>query len=148
MRNKLISKLTRVPIAAVIFGLAVSVSALADTHEHQMDELARFKQYAGAPVDEFKMVDVFQTQIVGDKNVVVWPAINAAYLITVDKPCLKLEWATGFGVTQKMRMKVTKQFDFITFDDQRCKIVQIRPVDYKAMLRDDKATKTNQAGGT
>jgi Family of unknown function (DUF6491) len=147
MRNKLISKLTRAPIAVVIFGLA-SVSALADTHEHQMDELARFKQYAGSPVDEFKMVDVFQTQIVGDKNVVVWPAINAAYLITVDKPCLKLEWAKGFGVTQKMTMKVTKAFDFITFENQRCKIIEIRPVDYKAMLKEDKEKKATQAGGT
>ncbi len=146
MRKKLISKSIVMPIAMLVFGLG-SVSAFADTHAHQMDELARFKRYAGSPVDEFRMVDVFQTQIVGDKNVVVWPAINTAYFITVDKPCLKLEWATGFGVTQKMTMKVTKRFDFITFDNQRCKIVEIRPVDYKAMLKDGKA-KTTQAGGT
>lgn len=147
MRSKSISKLTRLPIAAVILGIA-SMSAFADTHAHQMDELARFKQYAGLPVDEFKMVDVFQTQIVGDKNVVVWPAINVAYLITVDKPCLKLEWATGFAVTQETSMKVTKAFDFVTFDNQRCKIIEIRPVDYKAMLKDDKDKKATQVGGT
>ena len=148
MRNKFFSMVLRVPRAAAIFLGVVSMLAFADTHEHQMDELARFKHYAGAPVDEFRMVDVFQTQIVGDRNVVVWPAINVAYLITVDAPCSKLEWAKAFGVTQHMRMKVTKSFDFVTFDNQRCKIAEIRPVNYKAMLGDDRAKNTTQTGGT
>ncbi len=148
MRDKLISKLTSI-YAGTIFLCATAMPALADTHEHQADELARFKQYAGAPVEDFRMVDVFQTQIVGDWNVVVWPTINTAYLITVDKTCAKLEWAKGFAVTQETSMKVTKTFDFITFDHQRCKIVEIRPVDYKAMLNDDKAKKpATQGGGT
>lgn len=136
-------------VAGSVFLCAASPAARADTREHQADELARFKQYAGAPVDEFRMVDVFQTQIVGDKNVVVWPMINTAYLLTVDKPCVNLEWAKGFGVTQEMSMKVTKRFDFITFDNRKCKIAEIRPVDYKAMLKDDKAQKpATQGGGT
>ena len=148
MLNKLISKLMSIS-AGIIFLCAAATPAFADTREHQADELARFKQYAGAPVDDFKMVDVFQTQIVGDWNVIVWPTINTAYLITVDKTCAKLEWAKGFTVTQETSMKVTKTFDFITFDHQRCKIVEIRPVDYKAMLNDDKAKKSEvQGGGT
>ena len=35
-------------------------------------------------------------------------------------------------------MKVTKKFDFIEFGNQRCKITEILPVDYKAMLNEDK----------
>ena len=148
MRNKLISKLMSVPAGMIFLG-AASMPAFADTREHQADELARFKQYAGAPVDDFRMVDVFQTQIVGDWNVVVWPTITTAYLITVDKTCSNLQWAKGFAVTQETSMKVTKTFDFITFDHQRCKIAEIRPVDYKAMLKDDKAKKpAAQGGGT
>ena len=148
MRSKLISKLMSIPAGMIFLGIA-SMPALADPREHQADELARFKQYAGAPVDDFRMVDVFQTQIVGDWNVIVWPTINTAYLITVDKTCAKLEWAKGFVVTQETSMRVTKTFDFITFDHQRCKIIEIRPVDYKAMLKDDKAkTPAAQGGGT
>ena len=124
--------------SSAVVGLFATHLVLADTHEHQADELARFQHYAGAPVDEFRMVDVFQTQIVGERNVVVWPTINQAYLITVDKTCSKLEWAHGFVVTQEMSMKVTKKFDFIEFGDQRCKITEIAPVDYKAMLKEDK----------
>jgi hypothetical protein len=129
-------------------GLFAAHAALADTPEHQAAELARFLRYAGSPVGEFRMVDVFQTQIVGERNVVVWPTINQAYLIAVDKTCSKLEWAHGFAVTREMSMKVTTKFDFIEFDHQRCKITEIRPVDYKAMLKDDKKAATQPSGAT
>jgi Family of unknown function (DUF6491) len=130
---------------AVLMLATLASSAMADTKEHQADELARFRSFAGAPVDEFKMVNVFQTQIVGDSNVVVWPTISTAYLLTVDQPCSNLSFAHGFAVTQEQTMKVSKAFDFVTFDHQRCRITEIRPVDYKAML---KADKENQASGT
>ena len=124
----------------VSLALAMLASgAVADTQEHQADELARFRSYAGAPVDEFRLVDIFQTQIVGDANVVVWPTINTAYLLTVDKPCNNLSFAHGFSLTQEQSMTVSKALDFLTFDHQRCRITQIQPVDYKAMLKADKA---------
>jgi hypothetical protein len=132
-------------LVLLALGIAAS-SALADTKEHQAEELARFRSFAGAPVDEFNLVNVFQTQIVGDTNVVVWPTINTAYLLTVDKPCSNLSFAHGFAVTQEQAMKVSKNFDFIKFDNQRCRITEIRPVDYKAMLKAGK--KAQASGGT
>jgi uncharacterized protein DUF6491 len=125
-------------LASLLLGTLAS-GTMADTKEHQAEELARFRSFAGAPVDEFHMVDVFQTQIVGDANVVVWPTINTAYLLTVDKPCNNLSFAHGFALTQEQSMKVSKAFDFLEFDHQRCRITEIRPVDYKAMLKSDKA---------
>ena len=140
MRTKLIASLVLAVLASC---------AMADTKEHQADELARFRSFAGAPVDEFHMVDVFQTQIVGDTNVVVWPTINTAYLLTVDKPCNNLSFAHGFAVTQEQKMKVSKAFDFVKFGNQRCRITEIQPVDYKAMLKADKASgKEAHASGT
>jgi hypothetical protein len=133
---------------AGILSMGAAVNASADTHDHQLEVLARFTKYAGAPVEQFHMVDVFQTQIVGDRNVVVWPLINEAFLITVEKPCVNLEWAKGFGLTQETSMTVTKRFDFIEFGSQKCKITEIRPVDYKAMLKADKEANPSQAGGT
>ena len=130
-------------IARLTLGLVVS-SALADTTEHQAQELARFSKFAGPSVDEFRMVEVYQTQIVGETNVVVWPTISTAYLLTVEKPCTNLAWAHGFAITQEQAMKVSKRFDFVKFDGQRCRIMDIRPIDYKAML---KAAKTDHASG-
>ena len=130
-------------LAPLALGVVMS-SALGDTTEHQAQELARFSNFAGPPVDEFRMVEVYQTQIVGENNVVVWPTINTAYLLTVEKPCTNLAWAHGFAITQEQAMKVSKRFDFVKFDGQRCRITDIRPVDYKAML---KAAKSDQASG-
>ncbi|HEX4480402.1 MAG TPA: DUF6491 family protein [Rudaea sp.] len=89
---------------------------------------------------EFNLVNIFQTQIVGDAQVVVWPTINSAYLLTVDQPCNNLAFAHGFAVTQEQSMRVSKHFDSVTFGGQRCRITEIRPVDYKAMLKAGKAS--------
>lgn len=126
-------------IASLVLAICAS-GALADSAEHQADELARFRSFAGAPVDEFNLVNIFQTQIVGDAQVVVWPTINSAYLLTVDQPCNNLAFAHGFTVTQEQSMRVSKHFDFVTFGGTRCRITEIRPVDYKAMLKADKAS--------
>ncbi len=135
----------RTKVIASLVLATVACGALADTKEHQAEELARFRSFAGAPVDEFRLVDIFQTQIVGDVNVVVWPTINTAYLLTVEKPCNNLSFAHGFALTQEQSMKVSKTFDSVTFDGQRCRITEIQPIDYKAML---KAGKENHASGT
>ena len=117
----------------------------ADTRAHEKEELARFSRYAGDPIDQFPMFDLWQWQVVGPQNVVVWSKINEAYLIGVDKPCTNLEWAHGLSLTQEMRQKVTKKFDFVVFRDQRCKITEIRPIDYQAMLKSGDAKPADAA---
>jgi len=121
---------------SLVFG---NSAALADTREHQKEELSRFERYAGEPVAEFPMFDLWQWQVVGRDRVVLWSTIHDAWLIRVDKGCNNLEWTHGLSVTQNMRQKVSQKFDFIVFRDQRCKIEEIRPIDYKAMLKDGQA---------
>ena len=121
-------------MALVLFAGGVQ----ADTREHQKEELARFEKYAGEPIDEFPMFRMWQWQVVGPDRLVVWSTIKDAYLMRVDKGCNRLDWTHGLSVTQNMRQKVSRKFDFVVFGDQRCKITQIRPIDYKAMLKDGK----------
>jgi len=117
----------------------VAGAAQADTREHQKEELSRFERYAGDPVAEFPMFDLWQWQVVGRDRVVLWSTIHDAFLIRVDKGCNNLEWTHGLSVTQNMRQKVSQKFDFVVFRDQRCKIEEIRPIDYQAMVKDGKA---------
>jgi hypothetical protein len=124
-----------VAMAAIVFTCA----AQADTRAYEKAELARFQRYAGQPVDEFSMFELWQWQVLGPNTLVVWSTIHDAFLIQVDKACNNLEWTHGLSVTQEMRMKVSNKFDFVVFRDQRCKITEIRPVDYKAMLKDGNA---------
>jgi len=122
--------------------VALTAVAHADTREHQKKELARFERYAGQPIDEFPMVSLWQWQVVGPYKLVVWSTIKDAYLIRVDKGCNNLEWTHGLSVSQNMRQKVSRKFDFVAFGDQRCKIEEIRPVDYRAMLKDGREKET------
>jgi hypothetical protein len=133
--------------------------AYADTREYEKAELARYQRYAGEPIDEFTMFDLWQWQVLAPDRLVVWSTIHDLYLIRVDKACNNLEWTHGLSLTQEMRVKVTQKFDFVVFKDQRCKITEIRPIDYKAMLKngdakaakggkDAPARKDQVAGGT
>lgn len=144
-------------IGSLAMGLVLLSSAVqADTRAYEKQELARFQRYAGEPVAQFPMFELWQWQVVGADRVVVWSTIHDAYLLRLDKACNNLEWTQALSLTQEMTQKVTQKFDFVVFRDQRCKIDEIRPIDYKAMLKDgykspDAATKTaaqdSQASG-
>jgi hypothetical protein len=120
---------------AMLLALAAGV-VHADTRAYENEELARYQKYAGVPVAEFPMFRMWKWQVVGPERVVIWSTINDAYLLRVEKPCDRLEWTHAVVVTQKMRQKVSKKFDFVVFGNQRCKIDEILPVDYKRMLKE------------
>jgi uncharacterized protein DUF6491 len=124
---------------AIVLALAAGV-VRADTRAYENEQLARYQKYAGAPIDEFPMFRMWKWQVVGPERLVIWSTINDAYLIRVEKPCIRLEWTHAVVVTQKMRQRVSKTFDFVEFGNQRCKIAEILPVDYRTMIKDGKAS--------
>lgn len=137
-------------ITFAIVALCAALPARADTAAYMAQQLARYQKYAQAPVANFPMVSLWQWQVVGKEKLVVWSGINTAYLITVSKPCINLDWARGIGITQNTAMHVDAKFDSIVFDHQNCRIEQIQPLDYKALKRDEKAAKGDKpqaAGG-
>mgnify|MGYP001064313089 CR=1 FL=1 len=56
-------------------GLLAS-GAHADTRAHEDEEFARYKQYAGEPIDEFPMFRMWKWQVVGPERIVIWSTIN------------------------------------------------------------------------
>jgi hypothetical protein len=124
-------------VAAIALAAIVAVpAAFAQTRATQQKNLERFEKYAGAPIDEFDFWSLYKYQRVGPEKVVVWSTINDAYLISVAKPCAGLEFARGIGVTSKQRRIVSRKFDYVTFGNGRCQIAEIRPIDYRQMLKD------------
>lgn len=122
---------------SILLTLGLVAVAHADTREYEKQELMRYQKYAGAPVNEFSMVDLFRWQVVGPEKLVAWSTIRDAYLVTVDKPCIRLEWTNALSLTQAQKWKVSKSFDFVEFDKQRCKIMEIRPIDLAALRKDN-----------
>jgi hypothetical protein len=129
-----------------LFALALAAlsatSVQAQTRETQQHNLDRYLQFAGAPIDEFPFWSLYQWELVGPDQVVVWSTVNKAYLVKVEQPCAKLEWAHSVAVTSNQRHRVSRTFDFVIAEGERCKIDEIRPIDYAAMrkqAREDKA---------
>ena len=131
---------------STLLTLGLVALAYADTQAYEKQELMRYQKYAGAPVNEFTMFELFRWQVVGPEKLVAWSTIRDAYLITVDKPCVRLEWTNGLSLTQAQKWKVSKSFDFVEFEKQRCKIMEIRPIDLVALRKDN--PQTDEAGGT
>ena len=133
MKQKLVLGLV---LAALCVG-----GAQAQTRKTQQENLERFEKYAGEPVDQFQFWSLYKWQLVGPTKVVVWPTINEAYLLTVNEPCPGLEWANTIGVTSKQRHLVSSKFDYVTYGKGQCQISEIRPIDYKTMLKDGPGAK-------
>jgi hypothetical protein len=103
--------------------------------EDDRETLQRFMQYADLPVDRFtKLGGITGWRPLGRDHLVVWTNINDAYLLTVSRPCDDLRFANTIGVTSTGSSITT--FDKVLAGNDRCPIVEIRPVDYKRMKQD------------
>jgi hypothetical protein len=90
--------------------------------------LDQFMEAAGAPVDSFQFVRMHRWQGLGPEAVAVWTRLNQVYLIRVEQPCFGLEFARSIALTSSVA-RVSRRFDAVLFEDQRCRIEEIRPVD-------------------
>jgi hypothetical protein len=109
--------------------------AVADTRSTEAKNLARFEQFAGAPVESFDMWHMYQWQSLGPDRLAVWSAVNKVWLLRVSTPCIRLEDTKNIAITSQMAHQVTTRFDYVDFDAQHCQIQEIRPVDYLAMRK-------------
>ncbi len=124
----------------MILALLLASSASAQTREVQQKRLSEYLPYAGAPVDRFQFWDLQRWELVGEYKVIVWPRLNEAYLLTVDAPCNDLEWTQNIAVSSTAQV-VSKRFDSVMTGKDKCRINEIRPIDYKKYLADRKAAK-------
>jgi len=114
-------------------------TAHADTREVAQRHLDEYAPYLKAPVDDFHFWSFDHWRPLGPTHVAVWVSINEAYMLTVEDGCPNLEWAGDIGVTSQAAHVVSKRFDYVTFDHQRCHITRIQPIDYARMKADGKA---------
>ncbi len=120
------------PAAAVVLTMLLSACAATGPRERQAARLAEFEAVAGTPVDRFRFWNMQRWELLGPQAVAVWTGVNEAWLIEVNRPCSGLEFASTIGLTSTQN-QVSSKFDAVLFDQQRCMIRQIRPVDGKAL---------------
>ena len=119
----------------VIVSLLVLGACAADGRGPRQRELARlerFERFAGPPVDSFRFWQMDRWESLGPDSVAIWTRPNEAWLLTVRQPCHGLEFAMAIGLSSTVN-RVSRLHDEVRFEQQRCRIEQIRPIDVRAM---------------
>jgi hypothetical protein len=132
-------RLAAASIAAVLIAACASVGP----SERRAERLAEFLRYAGEPVPEIRSFRMDRWELVGPNEVVLWTRVSEAYLVTVQEHCPDLEWAQRIAITTSAVNSVMARFDSIVFSRIPCRIVEIRPIDYRRMRADERAMAGN-----
>ncbi len=120
--------------------LAANAWAGQSPTERDAKDLAHFERYAGAPQRDmhYFRLDNFQylgRNARGEDAIAVWTGVNQVYLLTLEKPCINLDFAFAIGLTSTAG-DVNAGMDYVKYDrngPQQCRIMAIQKVDYKAM---------------
>ena len=123
----------RIRIVLMVAGLAVAGMAQADTRATMQETLERYTPFVGEPVELFTFWSLHKWKLAGPTKLIVWPTIKDAYLVTVEDPCSRLEWARGIGLSSQQSHQVRVRTDYVQTGGQRCRIDDIRPIDLEAM---------------
>lgn len=127
-------------VAALAVLGALAASAWAQQTASEARDLARYQRYAEAPVDHVRYFQINGFQYLAPDTVGVWFGVNKLYLLTVQTPCTNLAFARGIALTARNNT-LYRNFDFVTFDHQRCKILKITPVNELKMKQDAEKAK-------
>ena len=127
--------MTRAVPAMAILGLVLS-ACTAMKPESDDEELARFKTYFRQPVEQASYSGGISgwRQITND-HVAIFTGASDAYVIRLARPCSNLASSTGITsiVLSSPSGTIVRGDPVIVSGDLRCRILEIYPVDYKAL---------------
>lgn len=122
---------------------AVLVTACAGIprDDGEVSSLDRHLAYADDPVDNFTYhARIHGWSLVDRHHLVVWAAGNRAYLLSVDRTCMGLSYANRIELSSRVGFRtVTSRLDDVQLDRERCRIMEIRPLDEERMRADARA---------
>jgi hypothetical protein len=123
----------------VVVAVVSACSGIARREDPQT-KLDRFMDYAGPSIDRIVYLGRYDSwQALTDDKLVVFTGVNDAYLLTVARPCTGLRFTNRIGLTST-GSTVSRGFDAVRFDRERCQIIDIRKVDYRKMKEDMRST--------
>lgn len=120
----------------VLAALAVGACAGIPQRKSDQEELERYLQYAGEPVDSVSYLGGYDSwRALGRDKLVVWMGVNEAYLLSVSGACFDLPFANRIGI--KTRGPTLGRGDSVIVGrGQSCLITEVRPIDYRKMKQD------------
>ncbi|HZF15979.1 MAG TPA: DUF6491 family protein [Steroidobacteraceae bacterium] len=116
-------------------GLLAACSS-APERTYVRDPLDRYDRYAGPPIDRFAYRGSLDGWRAVDRDrVVVWTTPDDAYLLTVERDCQDLTQVSRLRLTSS-REDFDRTYDYMVIGGDRCRITDIRHVDYAEMRHD------------
>lgn len=128
--------------ACWILPIALSITACAGVPREDggMSELDRYMAYTGEPVDRISQPQRLRGwHPIDREHLYVRTDPTSAYLLTVAGGCIGLKTTRSFGITTTTgRGVVTSALDEVRLDQDRCRIMEIRPLDLARMQEDER----------
>lgn len=133
-------------VSTLIIGATLATMGCTNSAPRRPDPAWRsdYLAYAGPPVDRFHSYRLYNWEVVGPNQLVLWSTPWQAYLVTVWSPCTELAFANRLGLTSTFGTVSTLD-SIVLRNHTRCPIEQIRPIDLKRLNADRAARREAQS---
>jgi len=138
--------LTAIFLSAALAGALVTTGYAEELQSKGEKLYGKYEPYLGEPVKSFTALQHDSWQQISRTQLVLYTTINDAYMLTVDNNCPELPFAQTIGVTSTTSSITT--FDSVLVRNDRCRIMQIQPIDVRRMKADKNARAAEEATRT
>ena len=131
-------------IAVLLLSISIAGAALAaegskSARELRMDERREFVTgFAGEAQSSVRFSRFYDFEPLGTDTLLLYESLNRAYLVKIEDFCPDMPTAFKLGVDNSSS-SLNVRLDAIVVRGNRCRIIDIRPVDVKAMKAAQKA---------
>ena len=129
--------------AAMLLSILIATAASAATtktdRQTRMDERREFVTgFAGEAQSSVRFSRFYDFEPLGTDTLLLYESLNRAYLVKIEDFCPDMPTAFKLGVDNSSS-SLNVRLDSIVVRGNRCRIIEIRPVDVKAMKAAQKA---------
>lgn len=129
---------------AATAGFAFALSACSTSagyRDRENAELARFERHAGTPVEQINTYSgLDRWQSLAPDKLAIWVGVNRVFLLSLRAPCSGLEFQQALAISSTNNI-IDRRFDKVQVDGLACFISEIRPVDYRALKQEERASR-------
>ncbi|WP_297802795.1 DUF6491 family protein [Arenimonas sp. GDDSR-1] len=137
-----------------MFLLVAVIAGTAGAQDRKTERLSKMEQrrefvtrFAAEPKSSVPFSRSYDFEPLGRHTVLLYESMSRAYLVEIEDFCPDLPTAMAIGVDNKTST-LNAKFDALRIGGRSCKILEIRPVDVKAMKAAQKAEREAAKAGT
>jgi hypothetical protein len=119
--------------------LIAAVASNAGAQDRASERMSKMEQryafvtrFAGEPKSSVAFARSYDFEPLGRHTVLLYESMNRAYLVEIEDFCPDLPTAMAIGV-ENQTSRLSAKFDALRIGGRSCQILEIRPVDVKAM---------------